>query len=476
MSLPSNQRAKSLLALAMPSLDCLETMLQHAGRLENATQDQLDIVLERIGAEIAIISTMVKTFSEACREAPMENASGKRTFHSDLHELTIPIIKRALPSIANAASNYNFNEVSCDTAFNYAFDHVSHSRMLLLKSVSESLGYFLTICLPTNANSDAAVEFIRELCTICVSIIQSESSRDTTFDSVLDFLEEFATVHGEMVDRNTRMFLQGESGTVNAGQQRERDVAKFLETLLLSTVHSINQVIGNSPSSERQGNGQPAFETKAAAKSPGRRALAMMFSLLQVCAAQCPVFLLSLPVGPGCDRRDDLLMRRVVDAAVSSLLESDVATANGAMALLESAVNLTQSVSDEIRDVVEGMLSRVRSDALTSLVVGSCGKLNSGSLDNAARLLRRMLVASPSLEENQSNLVKAIGNENVFLGIRGKEVTLEFLLQSSRNENTDEDVSKFFHAIWDLHQIETPESLPNSDAVVHFCKRYSAAS
>lgn len=334
-------------------------------------------------------------------------------------------------------------------------------------------------CLPPNANSDTGVEFVRELCAIAISIIQSESSRGTNFDSVLEFLEAFATIHGEMVDRHTRVRLQeGQGATGIAEREREREVATFLETLLLSTVHSINQMLGSTWTSERQGNGQPAYETKATAKSPSRRetsnrALASMFSLLRVCAEQCPIFLLNLPAGPGLDRLKDPLMRRAVDASVASLLESDVATSNGAIALLEATVNLTQSLSDEVRDMVEEILSTVRSNAVTSLVVGSCGKLHSGSLDNAARLLRCMLVASPSLEENQSNLVQAIGNEKIFLGVHGKEVTLQFLLRSSRNENTDDDVSNFFHDIRELHQIETPESLQNSDAFVHFCKRYA---
>eukprot|EP00980_Cylindrotheca_fusiformis_P008551 scaffold1813_cov109-Cylindrotheca_fusiformis.AAC.9 len=294
-SLPESQRSKSLLALAMPSLDCLETMVQHATHLENGSWDQLDSVLDRIGAEIAIVATMASSFSRAC--------AGSNSTLVSLHELAVPIVKRAWPSISHAASKYNFNEV----------------------------------CLET-----------------------------------------------------------------------------------------------------------------------------------------CPFFLLSLTASPGEDRRGDLLIRRAVEASVSCILESDAETSNSAMALLEATVNLAQSVAvEEIRHVVEDMLSRALSDILTSLVVGGCGKLNSTSLDNAARFLRCILMTSRSLEEIKSNLVHAIGNDNVFLGVRGKEVTLEFLLRSYRNENSDADVSDLFHDLWELHQIETPEALPNSDAVVHFCKKYA---
>jgi hypothetical protein len=119
-SLPDNQRAKSLLALAMPSLDCLEKMLQHANRLVNASREQIDTVLDRIGAEIIIVTTMVRSFSDAflVKEASMEIDPSKN--HAALHGLAIPIVKRAWPSISYAASNYNYNEVSLKRSISYS--------------------------------------------------------------------------------------------------------------------------------------------------------------------------------------------------------------------------------------------------------------------------------------------------------------------------------------------------------------------
>jgi hypothetical protein len=112
-SLPDSQRAKSLLALAMPSLDCLEKMLQHANRLVNASWEQIDTVLDRIGAEIIIVITMVRSFSEAflIKESSMEVDRRANKNHAALHGLAIPIVKRAWPYISYAASNYNYNEV-----------------------------------------------------------------------------------------------------------------------------------------------------------------------------------------------------------------------------------------------------------------------------------------------------------------------------------------------------------------------------
>lgn len=312
--------------------------------------------------------------------------------------------------------------------------------------------------------------------------MQSDSARGTNYESVLKFLEEFAKKHGDAIDKNTSATREGHIDPSNADSVREQEMANCLERLTLSTIDSINQLLGSSWTSQRQGNGQPAFESKVESpvneerRKNSNKALASMFSFLRVCAEQCPIFLLHLPAGPGLDRRKDRLLGRAVEATVTSLLEPDIATSSGAIELLEVTVTLTQSFSDDVRDVAEEILARVRSNIVTALVVGGCGKLSSATLDSASRLLRRILIASPSSEENQSNLMHSVSNESVFLGPNGKETALHFLLESSRNQNTDEDISEFFHDIWELHQIDTVESLENSDAVLHFCKKYRPAS
>jgi hypothetical protein len=330
----------------------------------------------------------------------------------------------------------------------------------------------MTKCIPPDFNTNSAVEFVEELCTIASSIVESDSSNATNFEPVLKFLEAFVTRHGDLLDQSTRSALQGQSSGI------EQEIGSCVESLVLSTVDSISHLLGSTWTSQRQGNGQPAFETKETPESPSRkkqsnRALSSMFCFLQVCAERCPIFLLRLPPGPAQDRNEDLLLRRAVEASMPSILESDVDTSSGAIQLLEATVILTESFSNDIRDVAEEIISRVRSHIVTGLVIGSCGKLNSGVLDDAARLLRRILIASPSSEENRANIMQSISNEHIFLGSTGKEVALHFLFRTSRNDNTDEDVSEFFNDIWELHQIETLESLKSSDALVHFCKKYT---
>jgi hypothetical protein len=126
-SLPGDQRAKSLLALAMPSLDCLETMAEHANQAaaaansnsnsdgRNNQQQQLDAILDRLSAEIIIVTTMARAFTDAFSINDSSMESGCRTSdgrHAAIVEPALALVKRAWPSVARAASCYNYNAVS----------------------------------------------------------------------------------------------------------------------------------------------------------------------------------------------------------------------------------------------------------------------------------------------------------------------------------------------------------------------------
>ena len=476
--LPRDQHDKSLLALAMPAIDCFETMVRHVNTNPDTVDgEQMNTTLERIASELTIITTMAITFSNA--NALSATSRSPMEIHSALVEPSLSLLKRAWSSIIVVASSYNYHEVSSVLWVLCLFDlMIAFLTRSCIQSVSRSLSYFLTSCIPPDCNDDNSLELIKELCAVATSIMQSDSSKGPNFESILNFLEEFVRKHGSVIDKNTRIMLQGQFDPTNAQMKREQDMNHCLERLILSTIDSINQVLGSTWTSQRQGNGQPAFETKVSGVDDERRknsnkALASMFSLLRVCAEQCPIFLLHLPAGPGLDRNENRLLERAVEATVVSLLEPDLDTSNGAIMLLDVTVVLTQSFSDDVRDVAEDILARVRSNIVKALIVGGCGKLNSSTLENASRLLRRLLIASPSSDENISTLAQSVSDESIFLGPAGRETALQFLLQSSRNQNTDEDVSEFFHDIWQLHQIDTMESLRNSDAVLRFCKKYT---
>ena len=132
-ALPDNQRAKSLLALAMPTLDCLATMTQHATESQQAERkNELSVVLDRISAEVIVITTMARAFTDAFTENDISMGSGCRTSdgHAALVEPALALIKRAWPSIAKAASSFNNHYVS-----NYAtlfLHYLLHMNLIIL--------------------------------------------------------------------------------------------------------------------------------------------------------------------------------------------------------------------------------------------------------------------------------------------------------------------------------------------------------
>ena len=109
-SLPSNQHEKSLLALAMPSLDCFERMLKHANTAAaNSSWDQTNVILERISSEIMIITTMTTAFTEAVKKNQSTTLNSKT---AAINESAMPILKRVWPSVSSVASSYNYHDVS----------------------------------------------------------------------------------------------------------------------------------------------------------------------------------------------------------------------------------------------------------------------------------------------------------------------------------------------------------------------------
>lgn len=322
----------------------------------------------------------------------------------------------------------------------------------------------------------------QQLCTAAASIVQSESSKNRNLDCVLKLVESFANAHGSVMDRIAATLWQDpqqqHQGTTG-DQGREQDVYRSIESLVLTSIDTMNRMLGETWTCERQGNGQAAFESKPAPKNPSEektttKALSSVFSFLSSLSRSCPVFLLQLPASQGGDPREDPLFARAIDAAVASILDSEEVLSLGSLEILARLVQLAESEVEAVRNVSGETLAKVRSNVTVSLVVGCCGKLNATALDHASELLKRLLMMNPSpSEELRSVLVSALSNESVYLGDRGKEVALESLIRSCQSIVSQDDFTRLVHDLWSLHQVETPEALPNSDQVARFCRTYS---
>ena len=116
-ALPENQRVRSFHALALPALDCFEKMTTIANNSIAADnrRDEIEGVLNRVADEIQIITTMARTFTNACFANDSSMESGCST--ASVRRVAIPapllaIIRKVWPSIVHVAAMYSNHEVS----------------------------------------------------------------------------------------------------------------------------------------------------------------------------------------------------------------------------------------------------------------------------------------------------------------------------------------------------------------------------
>jgi hypothetical protein len=355
---------------------------------------------------------------------------------------------------------------------------VSHHIVRLLSQVvADSLGFFLTECFPPECQDDLSVSLVKELCAVAFSTLQLDSEgQSLNFKPIMDFLQTFVKTYGDVVDKTSSASLEGQSMPSNS--QRGREIGNCLESLLLSTVDAVRRSLGSTwTSSQRQGQGQPPFESKAEPieeRPTSSDALSGMFTLLRTCAERCPIFLMHLPAASSLDVKEDMLHRRAVDAAVSSIIDGDTDASKSAMEYLESTVKLTQSSSDDVRQIADNILSRVRWDLITTLLIGACGKLSASNIGQAADLFSTVLTSSSSPGESDAIVFQALMHEGFLLGSDAQRVSLGVLRKVSRNEVVATDLAIFLGDIWELHQVEYSESLEGSDAVAGFCRKYAS--
>jgi hypothetical protein len=136
-SLPDNQRAKSLQALAMPTLDCLETMTYLANQTAQTPEDQFDVVLDRISDEVNLLATMARSFTNAfaVKDASMESGCRTSDGHVAIADSAFEICRKAWPSISHVAGRYSFHEV-CHCKFRFC------SEAKIVPLICSSLSFF----------------------------------------------------------------------------------------------------------------------------------------------------------------------------------------------------------------------------------------------------------------------------------------------------------------------------------------------
>jgi hypothetical protein len=119
-SLPERQRGTSVMALALPSIGCLEAMVTYIGATTVDDVTKRKAALDRIAAEIVIVSTIARSFSNALWSSSSPSSSSANDNDDHLGERYFPpiadtaltILRRAWPSIQEVSTTHLHNEVS----------------------------------------------------------------------------------------------------------------------------------------------------------------------------------------------------------------------------------------------------------------------------------------------------------------------------------------------------------------------------
>ena len=103
-ALPNEQHKTSLMALALASIACLETMSERANANNLDEKVALTAILDRAADEIIILATIARAFKDALSAADGTDAAF-------LAEPSIVVLRRAWPTISIVASKYSFHDV-----------------------------------------------------------------------------------------------------------------------------------------------------------------------------------------------------------------------------------------------------------------------------------------------------------------------------------------------------------------------------
>jgi hypothetical protein len=116
------------MALAMPSLGCLDAMIQNADSSKD-NKKILAAILDRAAAEIIMLTSIARSYTDA--DAASINTVRERTSdtHAALAGPALVVLQRAWASVSTAASVYGYHDVSTKLS-------IQEPRRMLINIVS----------------------------------------------------------------------------------------------------------------------------------------------------------------------------------------------------------------------------------------------------------------------------------------------------------------------------------------------------
>lgn len=275
-----------------------------------------------------------------------------------------------------------------------------------------------------------------------------------------------------------------------------------LDSLARETIKAITglNLLGRAWTSvETQGNGQSATESKSRQTLPQKSAhfcssgLAPFFSFIRTCTMHCPAFLLHILAFDGDENNNDspglIVLRKVFESAISSIIDVEAEISVSAMAFIESVASLTEKANatneeePENSTAVQGIVGEYnltfQTNMLSMLLRGICGMLQPYVVPNACHLLFHVL-SNSSLSEVELKVIilRGFSQEHFYLGNRARNIIYEFCLPLPKKTDTAtapslENLENLMTDVWRLHRFEDVDMIEKSDAVHSFCTRHS---
>lgn len=304
------------------------------------------------------------------------------------------------------------------------------------------------------------------------------------------------------------MVILKQGNDVDAESVTKEDTMLYdcLDSLARETIKAITglNLLGRAWTSvETQGNGQSATESKSRQTLPQKSAhfcssgLAPFFSFLRTCTTHCPAFLLHILAFDGLGDDGDennndapglIVLRKVLESAISSIIDVEADISVSAMAFVESVASLaeknaTNAEEPENSTAVQGIVGEynltLQTNMLSMLLRGICGMLQPYVVPNACHLMFHVLSnSSLSEEELKVIILRGFSQEHFFLGNRARNIIYEFCLPLPKKTGTAtapslENLENLMTDVWRLHRFEDVDMIEKSDAVHAFCTRHS---
>lgn len=204
--------------------------------------------------------------------------------------------------------------------------------ILGLQNVARGLTAFLLKLLPPTCDHENNLKLFTELCKLAVSVLQKPRTPGKfNFDTVISFIETLLTTYGNILgcasDNSIKVPVYG------------KDIESMVTSMIWKVIDDEKEYLGlaltSSMKGSEQGNGQSAYESKAAsiqkppAKKTNMESLYGVLSILTTGLNSCPAFTMSIAAMSPTenvssidqDQSSEILIRLAAGAASMSLDE-----------------------------------------------------------------------------------------------------------------------------------------------------------